>query len=326
MRRHGAPFEPRSVAPLLPIRLIAVDIDGTLVGNDLVVRERSRAAMAAAVRHGVHASLATGRMTTSAVPIAHVLGLHDPVVGAQGAVVRAMPDAAEIAAGHLGRLLYHKPIDADVAREAIAWCVEHGLDPHVNHIETFIIRADDPRVDDYSAFLGGSARLVADLRAAIAHPVTKVIASGTPPRPMDLLAAARARFGGRAEVTVSNPSYLEFVASGVSKGRAVRWLAHRFDVPLGQVLAIGDQLNDLEMISAVGHGVAMPHAPSAVLRAARYIAPPLAREGVAEIVERLVLASPRAARSAAAALAAEADEVRPELDEHDRQAGAAAVA
>jgi hypothetical protein len=318
MRRHGAPFEPRSVPPLLPIRMIAVDIDGTLVGDDLAVRERTRAAMSAAVRHGVHVSLATGRMTTSSVPIARALGLHDPVVGAQGAIVRAMPDSGGLAAGRLGRLLYHKPLSAELARETIAWCIDHGLDPHVNHLETFIIRADDPRVDDYSAFLGGSARLVRDLRAAVDHPVTKVIASGEPPRPMSLLSVARAAFAGRAEATVSHPSYLEFVAEGVSKGRAVRWLAHRHAIPLGQVLAIGDQLNDLEMISAVGHGAAMPHAPAAVRAVARYIAQPLAREGVADLVERLVLAGPRSARSAAAALAAEADASRPDSAELDR--------
>ena len=304
MRRHGGPFVPRSIAPALPIRMVAIDIDGTLVGDDLVIRERTRAAISSAVRRGVHVSLATGRMVTSAVPIARALGLSDPIVGAQGGIVRAMPDRDATAAGRLGRLLYHRPLAADAARDAIKWCIARGLDPHVNHLETFIIRADDPRLDDYSAFLGGSVRLVPDLATAIVHPVTKVIASGEPPVPMQLLPAARAEFEGRAGVTVSHPSYLEFVAEGVSKGRAIRWLAHRHGVSLGQVLAIGDQLNDLEMISAVGHGAAMPHAPAEVRAAARYIAPSLPRDGVAELVERLVLAGPRAAGENAAELSA----------------------
>ena len=313
MRSHGGPFVPRSVAPVLPIRMVAIDIDGTLVGDDLVIRERTRTAISSAVRHGVRISLATGRMVTSAVPIARFLGLRDPIIGAQGGIVRAMLDgvAADTGRlGRLGRLLYHRPMPAAVAREAIEWCVAHGLDPHVNHLETFIIRADDPKVDDYSAFLGGSAKLVADLVGAIRHPVTKVIASGPPPRPMALLPEARTHFAGRASATVSHPSYLEFVADGVSKGRAIRWLAERHGVPLGQVLAIGDQLNDLEMISAVGHGAVMPHAPAAVQAAARYVVLPLPREGVAELVEHLVLAGPRAARNAAAALAAEAEAAR----------------
>ncbi len=55
-------------------------------------------------------------------------------------------------------------------------------------------------------------------------------------------------FAGRADVTVSHPLFLEFVAPGVSKGRAVAWLAHRAGIPMGRVMTIGDALNDLEMI------------------------------------------------------------------------------
>jgi hypothetical protein len=310
MRRHGGPFVPRSVAPVLPIQMIAIDIDGTLVGDDFVIRKRTEAAIGAAVRRGVHVSLATGRMVSSAEPLARTLGLRDPIIGAQGGIVRAMPTGAASRAGRLGTLLYHRPLEAAHARAAIAWCVEHGLDPHVNHLETFIIRADDPRVDDYSAFLGGSARLVTDLIDAIQHPVTKVIASAEPPRPMRLLAQARAEFAGRADVTVSHPSYLEFVAEGVSKGRAVRWLAARHGVPLGQVLAIGDQLNDLEMISAVGHGAAMPAAPEAVRAAARYVAAPQAEQGVAQLIEALVVARRSEARAAMLELEATAGQAR----------------
>jgi Cof subfamily protein (haloacid dehalogenase superfamily) len=309
MERHNGPFSPRSISPEFPIRMIALDIDGTLVGSDLVVRGRTRSVISAAVRHGVRVSLATGRMVTSAIPIARALGLRDPIIGAQGGLVRAMPDLED----RVGRLLYHRPIAAEVARDAIAWSRDNGLDPHVNHLETFVIRADDPNVDDYSAFLGGSAKLVPDLLAAIVSPVTKVIASGPPPLPMQLLPAARARFEGRAVVTVSHPAYLEFVALRVSKGRAIRWLAHRHGIPLEQVLAVGDQLNDLEMISAVGHGAAMPSAPPEVSAAARYIAKPVTDEGAAELVERLVLGGERAARVASRELAAEAEAARARL-------------
>jgi 3-deoxy-D-manno-octulosonate 8-phosphate phosphatase KdsC-like HAD superfamily phosphatase len=70
---------------------------------------------------------------------------------------------------------------------------------------------------------------------------------------------------------------------------AVRWLARRLGVPLGQCLAVGDQYNDLEMISEVGHGVAMPSAPAAVQTAARFVAPPVGDEGAAQMIERIAL-------------------------------------
>ena len=60
-------------------------------------------------------------------------------------------------------------------------------------------------------------------------------------------------------------------------------------MPLGQCLTIGDQYNDLEMISEVGHGVAMPSAPDAVKAAARYVAPPVREEGAAQMIERIAL-------------------------------------
>ena len=106
-------------------------------------------------------------------------------------------------------------------------------------------------------------------------------------------------------MTISHPQFLEFMAPGVSKGRAIRWLARRMRIPLGAALAIGDQWNDVEMLAEVGHGAAMPTAPVEVRAAARYVAPPLAEEGVARMIEALVLAPPGEARAAAARLAEE---------------------
>jgi hydroxymethylpyrimidine pyrophosphatase-like HAD family hydrolase len=180
----------------------------------------------------------------------------------------------------------------------------------VNHLERFILRADDPKADDYSAFMGAHAELVPDLLAAIDHPVTKVLAVGEPPIPTEVAPLARAEFAGRADVTISHPRFLEFVAPGVSKGRAIRWLARRLRIPLGATLAIGDQWNDLEMLAEVGHGTAMPTAPAEVRAAARYVARPLKDDGAARMIEDLVLASPNDVRASARRLATAADDLR----------------
>ena len=274
------------VAPRFPIRLLALDIDGTLVGDDIILRPRTHAAIGAALRRGVAVSLATGRMASSALTFAEELGLREPIIAYQGALIRAMPVRGDL---RIGRLLVHTPLAVPVAREAVEWSRARGLDPHLNHLERFIIREDDPKADDYSQFLGARAELVRNLSEAIVHPVSKVLAVGDDQATMDAFLEARVRFAGRADVTISHPRFLEFVAPGVSKGRAVRWLARRLGIPLEQVMAIGDQRNDLEMIAAVGHGVAMPTAPAEVLAVARYVAPPVEEEGAAEMIERLVL-------------------------------------
>ena len=192
----------------------------------------------------------------------------------------------------------------------IAWAKSVGLEPHVNHLERFVIQADDPRAEDYSSWLDARAEVVADLRAWLTHPISKVIsvAAASEPIPESVMAEGRRRFAGRAAVTISHPRFLEFLAPGVSKLVGVRHLARRAHVPLGRVLAIGDQFNDIEMIAGVGHGAAMRSAPAAVLAAGRYIAPAVTEEGAAQLIEQLVLVSPEVAARNAAGLAAAHDD------------------
>jgi Cof subfamily protein (haloacid dehalogenase superfamily) len=298
---------PVSPEPEFPIRLIALDIDGTIIGDDHEVTSRTLKAVRAAMDRDVAVSLVTGRMVSSAMRFARELELTGPVVGYQGGLIRAIPEPDS---RRLGKLLLHTPLPAEAARRILTWTRARGLDPHVNHLERFILRADDPRADDYSSFMGAKAELVPDLIEAITHPVTKILAVGEPPLPVEVAPAARAEFAGLADVTISHPRFLEFVAPGVSKGRAVRWLARRLQVPLAATLAIGDQWNDFEMIAEVGHGTAMPSAPAEVRAAARYVARPLEEDGAARMIEDLVLASPSLVIANGQRLAAEARESR----------------
>ena len=279
-------------SPRFPIRLIALDIDGTLVGDDLVIHPRTRAAVQAASERGVAVSLVTGRMASSARSFAENLGLTGPLVAYQGALVREMPEPGS---SRIGRLLYHRPLPAGIAREICVWATERGLDVHANHLEKMILRADEPRADDYSAFMGSRAVLVPNLIEWLRHPVTKLVAVADEPVPADALEPGRLAFAGRCAVTLSHPRFLEFLAPGISKGRAIRWLARRMGVSLDQTMAIGDQFNDLEMIAEVGHGVAMPSAPAQVQAVARHLAPPVTDEGAAQMIEELVLGGRRAA-------------------------------
>jgi Cof subfamily protein (haloacid dehalogenase superfamily) len=274
------------VEPALPIKLIALDIDGTLVGDDLVIGERTRQAIGEATRRGITVSLVTGRMATSAVPFAEALGLTGPIVAQQGAMVRAMPAAGS---KRPGRMLHHRPLRQAVTVEIVRWCQERDLTPHFNYLEWMIVGSSEERLEEYRLFVGNRLRIVPDIAVRAHGPVTKVVALGEGHHSLDVLAEGRAHFAGRAEVTLSHPRFLEFMAPGVSKGMGVRWLARRLGVPLGQCLAIGDQYNDLEMISEVGHGVAMPSAPVAVQAAARFVAPPVGEEGVAQMIERIAL-------------------------------------
>jgi hypothetical protein len=304
--------------------MLALDIDGTLIGPDMELSQRLIAALGEAVRRGVKVSLATGRMPSSAVVFANRLGLVEPIVGHQGAIVRAMPVHREppgpdvdmgARRGRIGRILSHQPMAPDVIADAVRWCYANGLNPHINTLERMIVAEGDPNFTDYSAYLGRDAETVRDLAADIRTPMSKVIAVGEPGLPMALIDEARRLFAGRASPTVSHPRFLEFVAPGVSKGRAVAWLAHRAGIPMGQVLAIGDALNDVEMIADAGHGAAMGTAPAEVRVAGRYIAAAVEAEGVAALIEALVLAPHDEAARHAARLESEARALQAELRE-----------
>src|SRR5664279_5368141 len=166
-----------------PIRLLAMDLDGTLVGTDLLLRPRTIAAIHGALALGVQISIATGRMAKSARPFAEILGQTAPIIAYQGALIREMWEPG----APIGKLLFHHPLPAAVARETLTWSAEHGLAAHVNHLERFVLPASDPRADDYSAFLGARAEIVPDLDAWIRHPVTKIIAVADAPLPTRLL-------------------------------------------------------------------------------------------------------------------------------------------
>src|SRR5829696_3073825 len=115
--------------PELPIRLLALDIDGTIVGHDFGISDRTVGAIRGALDRGVRVSLATGRMPSSAVIYANRLGLTEPIIGHQGALVRAMPVRPEPYVGdptgfrgRVGRILHHEALAPAVVREAIEWC------------------------------------------------------------------------------------------------------------------------------------------------------------------------------------------------------------
>jgi len=269
----------------LPIRLLALDLDGTLMGGDGVIPSRTREAIAEALARGVVVTIATGRMYASALPYALNLGLSAPLICYQGAYVRELPTPG----GEAGALLYHRPMDAGVARQAISWSRARGFDPHVNLDDRLIVEVDDASIDDYERRSGVVAYFVPDLLRAIDAPPTKVLAVGAAPLPERWLGAARQAFHGRAHVTVSHRDYLEWNAPGVTKGRAVAWLAERLGIPLRQTMTVGDQHNDAEMLAAAGHGVAMGGAPDAVRAAARYSTGTVEADGAAAAIEALVL-------------------------------------
>ena len=263
------------------IRLVALDLDGTLIGEDLVLRPRVREAVASAQAAGVAVTIVTGRMFAAARPFARELAVAGPIVCYQGA---AIFDASD------GSVLRETTVQPDVTRDTLQWAHDQGV-----HVQCY---ADDvlyvEQINEFSKRYTALARVepvvVPSLRAAFAQrPTIKIVLVDDPERSEGHLVALRALLGERAYLTRSHVDFVEVVDPAVNKGEALAFVARRHGVSLDETLAIGDAWNDVPLLDAAAVGVAMGSAPPELREHADHVVADVAHDGVAEALERYVL-------------------------------------
>jgi Cof subfamily protein (haloacid dehalogenase superfamily) len=264
------------------IRLVALDLDGTLVGEDLTVRPRVREAIASAQSAGVAVTIVTGRMFAATKRFARVLAIDGPIVCYQGA---AIFDAAT------GKILRETPVHLDVTRDVLAWAHDHGVHAQCYADDTLYIEQINRFSRRYTALAQVEPVVVPSLRAAFAErPSIKVVLVDDPDRSEQHLLALQALLGARAYITRSHVDFVEILDPAVNKGEALAFVASRYGVALEQTLAIGDAWNDVPLLDAAAVGVAMGSGPPELLDRADHVVGDVAHDGVAEAIERYVLA------------------------------------
>ena len=258
-------------------------------------RAGHRAAIRAARERGILVTLITGRMVSSALRFARELELVAPIVGYQGALIREMPAAGSKRPGRCSST--RRSARRSPAKSSSGLASPRPRSPR-QPPRTVHRPGRRPARRRILGVHGPPPELVADLVASIRHPVTKVMAAGEPPLPTEVAPRpGRSSLAGRRNRQPSAFPRVRGARRVEGPGGPLAGAAARR--PAGAVLAIGDQWNDIEMLAEVGHGTAMPTAPAEVRAAARYIAPPLAEEGVARMIEALVLAPAEARRAEA---------------------------
>ncbi len=263
-----------------PIKLIAVDLDGTLLADNRDASPRNLEAIHRATQQGVVVAICSGRPYSSADRVAARLGLvQAPIVACNGAVIRLPQD---------GETLYSVALEADLAAELVADCVQQQLHLHYYlNGQMYVTRASKWA---WRYYLRTGVRPIpfGDLRKLAGQRPTKLLAIGEPAHISQLMPDFQQRYEGRAYVTASMPQYLELLPLEASKARALNWLADHYGLSLRETMAIGDALNDLPMIQAAGVGVAMAEAPDQLHQAADYVTESQIN-GVAEAIDRFVL-------------------------------------
>jgi len=277
----------------MSIKLLALDLDGTIFGDDLVISDRTRQAILGAQQQGVLVTIATGRMFVSASRIAADLGIEAPLICYQGAMVRHSAS---------WEMLYHKTVPNRYTHEIISETQRLGL--HLNlYLNDFIYTAHiTPEAIFYSKInMGLEINEVGDLSgwlgAQNGAEATKLVIITDPHQTDDVLKRFTELYGDKLQVTKSHPRFTEFTSIECSKGRALAFLSHHVGIEREEVMAIGDGHNDLDMIAWAGHGVAMAGAPQVVRDAARTVCSSVLDDGTAETIENYVLSQPADARS-----------------------------
>ncbi len=268
----------------MTIKLLALDLDGTIFGDDLIISDRTRHAIRSAQQAGVLVTIATGRMFKSARQVASELGIGAPLICYQGALIRHCDT---------GETLYHKTVPLPLAHSIITETDRLGLHLNVYLDDNLYVAHVTPEAEFYSKINRDlPMNEVGDLHAWLdaqggAEP-TKLVIVTDPDKTDGVLALFTGLYGNRLQVTKSHPRFTEFTNAECSKGMALAFLASYCGVQREEVMAIGDGHNDLDMIAWAGHGVAMSNSPEPVLRAARTVCPPLSEDGAADTIERLV--------------------------------------
>lgn len=263
----------------MSIRLLAIDLDGTLLSSKKRISDQNLAAVDRAVQAGIKVVLASGRIRPSMLPFARLLSLEGPMICGNGTQAYLgeqdvlftlwLPEfALDVITHYANRLGLHAnlytPGDlyflrdtpwGDVYRSRVETIVPKTLEPHAPFprcLKAMIV--DDPD----------------RIREHIEELVPLVREHGVRP-------------------TESEPEYLEFMVEEATKGSAIAKLAAHLEIEQQEVAAIGDYLNDVEMLQWAGTSAAVANAHEATKNSAKYIVSSNDDDGVAEFIDDIVL-------------------------------------
>lgn len=268
------------------IRLLVLDIDGTIADESNRIRDSVVQSIHSAQRRGVAVAIATGRRYQPSLRACESIGSTLPLICYEGAVIRE-PDT--------GLVLRHWPLEPRVAVQMLDHAEQLSRSGRVS-VHFYI--QDDLYVSNLNEasirYLEGSnvePIVLGDLRQMVNRAITKVIALSDDEQVIARLSNTLKDSHSRTQVKqYKSITFLEAFHPAVSKGLAVSYLAEEImGLRRENVMAVGDDFTDIEMLQYAGIGVAMGHAPAAVKASADWVTTTIEEDGVAKAVERWIL-------------------------------------
>lgn len=271
----------------MDIRLLVLDIDGTIAGRSNEVSETVRKAIAAVQAKGIFVTLATGRMFSSALRFYNVIGSQLPLIAYNGAWIQ---DPLT------GERHQHLSVSPVMAMQLLDDLEQPKLTDHLAiHFyidDRLYVRQITATTEYYAKRSNIQPIAVGDLRSlADKHP-TKILALGREASFIQtLLGNLQQRYAPtELYLTQSTPTFLEATHPLANKGEATRYLAEQIlGLEAKNVMAIGDNFNDARMLQYAGLSIAMGDAPTGVKELADWIAPSVEQDGVAVAIAKFFL-------------------------------------
>ncbi len=272
----------------MDIKLLVVDIDGTIAGKSNQVSRRVREVIEAVQNKGIGVAIATGRMYCSALPFHRSIGSHLPVLAYNGAWVQNPLT---------GEIHQHLPLDTPIALQLLDYLEQPELIDRVGvhfYVEDRLyVRKILPETEGYATRSGVEAIAVGDLGHLLEEQVTtKVLALCRDPEIMEFLKEDLPKRFPRDgfSVTQSNRTFLEAISPQANKGQATRYLAENIlGLERSNVMAIGDNFNDAEMLQYAGLAVGMANGPTRLQSLVDWVAPDVEEDGAAVAIEKFLL-------------------------------------
>ena len=263
------------------IRLIATDLDDTLLDARSDLTRRTLEALGAAMAAGCGVSLSSGRMLEAMLPFARRIGVNAPMLLYNGAMLYDPNGDRTLWAS---RIPFETALGIVKLAEAMGLYIQ--LYPGKGYYCSEIVAhtaayAGQIHVDATPVHMPMSAWLEenpADMQ--------KLLIIDTPEGADAAQAELRRRFGGRASFLKSKPHYVEIAPEGVDKGSSLARLAGILGLTALEVMAFGDGQNDVPMLQYAGYGYAMANACPQALACTALVAPPNTEDGVAQVIER----------------------------------------
>ncbi|MEH2258956.1 Cof-type HAD-IIB family hydrolase [Nostoc sp.] len=269
------------------IKLLVLDIDGTIAGHSNTISKPVKQAIIAAQARGIQVAIATGRMYCSALRFHQDISSTLPLMAYQGAWIQD-PITQKI---HR-----HWVVSREIAHQLLDYFEQPELrsllSVHFYINDQLYVRELTRETKIYAERSGIIAIPVGDLRQALTNEPTKILALSDDIDVIDKLLGNLRRQYTPAELymTTSVATFFEATNASVNKGTAVRYLAEELlGLQLANVMAIGDNFNDVEMLEYVGLGVAMGNAPAGVQSIAKWVAPSVEEDGAAVAIEKFLL-------------------------------------